>query len=116
MRLVSAANEPDLIAGVATVYLEVFEREPDLDALIVPVGGGSGAAAAALVAAAVSPRCRGIAVQSRNFLAAHDSWRAGHCVERPNATTAEGLATGSGFDLTQRVLGQHHRPSDRPPA
>ncbi|MFD0121054.1 MULTISPECIES: threonine ammonia-lyase [Streptomyces] len=107
MRLVGAANEPALIAGVATAYLEVFEREPDLDAIVVPVGGGSGAAAACLVAAAISPRCRVIAVQSRHSPAAHDSWRAGRCVERPNTTTAEGLATGSGFELTQRLLRAH---------
>ncbi|MCW2914337.1 MAG: Pyridoxal-5-phosphate-dependent protein beta subunit [Actinomycetia bacterium] len=103
-RLVSAANEPDLIAGVATAYLEIFEQEPDLDAIIVPVGGGSGAAAACLVAAAINPRCRIIAVQSARSPAAHDSWRSGRCVERPNKTAAEGLATGVGFDLTQRVL------------
>ncbi|MEV7559608.1 pyridoxal-phosphate dependent enzyme [Streptomyces sp. NPDC089795] len=107
MRLVGAANEPGLIAGVATAYLEVFEQEPDLDAIIVPVGGGSGAAAACLVAAAISPRCRVIAVQSRHSPAAHDSWRSGRCVERPNTTTAEGLATGSGFELTQRLLREH---------
>ncbi|GGS23972.1 serine/threonine dehydratase [Streptomyces nojiriensis] len=107
MRLVSAANEPDLIAGVATAYLEVFEQEPELDAIVVPVGGGSGAAAACLVAAAISPRCRVIAVQSRHSPAAHDSWRSGRCVERPNTTTAEGLATGSGFELTQRLIREH---------
>ncbi|MEU8779330.1 pyridoxal-phosphate dependent enzyme [Streptomyces sp. NPDC048606] len=107
MRLVSAANEPDLIAGVATAFLEVFEREPDLDAILVPVGGGSGAAAAGLVAAAIGPRCRVIAVQSAASPAAHDSWRAGHCVTRPNTTTAEGLATGSGFELTQRLMREH---------
>ncbi|MER6446796.1 threonine dehydratase [Streptomyces venezuelae] len=107
MRLVSAANEPALIAGVATAFLELFELEPDLDAVLVPVGGGSGAAAACLVAAAVSPRCRVIAVQSSRSPAAHDSWRSGRCVERPNSTTAEGLATGSGFELTQRLLREH---------
>ncbi|MFJ6048727.1 threonine/serine dehydratase [Streptomyces sp. NPDC092307] len=107
MRLVGAANEPGLIAGVATAYLEVLEQEPDLDAIVVPVGGGSGAAAACLVAAAISPGCRVIAVQSRHSPAAHDSWRSGRCVERTNTTTAEGLATGAGFELTQRLLRAH---------
>ncbi|MBT2272054.1 pyridoxal-phosphate dependent enzyme, partial [Rhodococcus qingshengii] len=36
--------------------------------------------------------------------AAHDSWSSGTCVERPNTTRVEGLATGAGFALTQRVL------------
>ncbi|UJW36246.1 pyridoxal-phosphate dependent enzyme [Saccharothrix sp. AJ9571] len=104
MRLVSAANEPEIIAGVATAYLELFEQEPELDVVLVPVGSGTGAAAATLVAAALAPECEVIAVQSAAAPAAHDSWRAGELVDRPNRTTAEGLATGSGFALTQRLL------------
>jgi threonine dehydratase len=103
-RLVSSGDEPDLIAGVATAYLEVFERQPDLDALFVPVGGGSGAAGACVVAAAVAPGCRVIGVQSAASPAGHDSWAAGHGVRRPNGTMAEGLATGFGFDLPQRIM------------
>jgi threonine dehydratase len=103
-RLVGAANEPLLIAGVATEALEMLEDQPDLDAIIVPVGGGSGAAGACLVAAAVAPGCRVIAVQSEASPAAHDSWRAGRCLERPNTTFAEGLATGAGCELPQAIL------------
>lgn len=107
MRLVSAADEPDIVAGVATTYLELFDQRPDLDVVIVPVGSGSGAAAACLVAAAVAPQCEIIAVQSTASPAAHDSWRAGRPVERPNRTTVEGLATGTGFELPQHLLRAH---------
>jgi threonine dehydratase len=107
MRLVSAADEPDIIAGVATAYLELFHQRPDLDVVIVPVGSGSGAAAACLVAAAVAPQCEIIAVQSADSPAAHDSWHAGRPVTRPNQTTVEGLATGSGFELPQHILRAH---------
>lgn len=103
-RLVSAANEPELITGVGTLYLEVFEQAPDLDAVIVPVGGGSGAAAACVVADAVAPDCEIVAVQSAASPAAHDSWRAGEVVHRPNQTVVEGLATGTGFELTQHIM------------
>lgn len=106
-RLVGAANEPLLIAGVATEVLEMLEDQPDLDAIIMPVGGGSSAAGACLVSAAVAPGCRVIAVQSDAAPAAHDSWRAGRCVERDNATAAEGLAVGAGFELPQRILRAH---------
>ncbi|HWE89796.1 MAG TPA: pyridoxal-phosphate dependent enzyme [Pseudonocardiaceae bacterium] len=107
MRLVSAANEPAIIAGVATAYLEIFGQEPDLDTVIVPVGGGSGAAAACLVAASLAPRCEIIAVQSAASPAAHDSWHAGRPVDRPNRSVVGGLATGSGFALTQQILRAH---------
>jgi threonine dehydratase len=70
----------------------------------VPVGSGTGAASACLVAARLAPRCRVIGVQSTASPAAHDSWRAGTCVRRPDRTAAEGLATGRGFELPQRLL------------
>jgi threonine dehydratase len=102
--LVGPADTPALIAGVGTLYLEVFEDQPELDAVVVPIGSGTGAAAAAVVAARLAPGCRVIGVQSSASPAAHDSWRAGTCVERPNRTAVDGLATGRGFDLPQRVL------------
>jgi threonine dehydratase len=106
-RLISAGNDPMLIAGVATEALEMLEDEPEIDVIIVPVGGGSGAAGACLVASAVAPGCRVIAVQSQASPAGHDSWRCGRCVERDSATFAEGLATGAGFELPQLILKEH---------
>ncbi|GAB3852086.1 threonine/serine dehydratase [Dactylosporangium cerinum] len=103
-RLISPGDEPAVIAGVGTAYLELFERHPDLDTVVVPVGSGTGAAAACLVAAAVAPGCRVIGVQSTAAPAAHDSWRAGACVRRDNHTRVDGLATGRGFDLPQSLL------------
>jgi threonine dehydratase len=103
-RLISPGDTRELIAGVGGVYLEIFEARPDLDAIVVPVGSGTGAAAATVVAAALAPGCRVIAVQSSASPAAHDSWRAGTCVRRPNRTTVDGLATGRGFDLPQALL------------
>ncbi|MCA5894765.1 pyridoxal-phosphate dependent enzyme [Isoptericola sp. NEAU-Y5] len=103
-RLVGAANEPALVAGVATATLELLGDVPDLDVLVVPVGGGSGAAAACLVAAALAPGLEVVAVQAAASPAAHDSWRAGELRTAANTTRAEGLAVGSGFALTQQVL------------
>ncbi|RFU40304.1 pyridoxal-phosphate dependent enzyme [Actinomadura logoneensis] len=102
--LVSPGDTAALMAGVGTAYLELLEACPDLDAVVVPVGSGTGAAGACLVAAAVAPHCRVIAVQSASSPAAHDSWRAGDTVERPNRTAVEGLATGRGFTLPQSLL------------
>ncbi|MFI2487492.1 threonine/serine dehydratase [Promicromonospora kroppenstedtii] len=106
-RLVGAANEPAIIAGVGTLYLEMFQQAPGLDVLVVPVGGGSGASAAGLVAAAVAPGTEVIAVQSAASPAAHDSWHSGALVERANATRAEGLAVGCGFEVTQGLMRRH---------
>src|SRR6185436_6303651 len=61
-------------------------------------------AAATVVARAVAPDCEVIGVQSTASPAAYDSWRAGSLVHRPNRTRVEGLATGRGFALPQRIL------------
>jgi threonine dehydratase len=102
--LVSPGDTAALLAGVGTLYLEILEARPDLDVLVVPVGSGTGAAAAGLVAAKLAPTCRVVAVQSAAAPAAHDSWRAGMCLQRPNRTVVDGLATGRGFELPQRLM------------
>jgi threonine dehydratase len=104
LRYVHTGNEPDLIAGVATATLEILEEQPEVDVILVAVGGGSGASAACIVARALRPSIEVIGVQSAQSPAAHDSWRAGAMVERPNTTAAEGVATGSAFELPQRIM------------
>ena len=103
-RYIHSGNEPALIAGVATVALEMIEDEPDLDVLIVPVGGGSGAAGACIVAKAINPQLRVVGVQASAAPAAYESWRQRTLVSRPSTTFAEGLATGTGFALPQAIL------------
>ncbi len=103
-RYIHSGNEPDLIAGVGTHTLELLEAQPDVEVIIVPIGGGSGAAGSCTVAKAINPEIEVIGVESEQAPAAHDSWREGRLVERPNVTVAEGLATRTAFELTQRIL------------
>src|SRR6185503_3199410 len=49
LRYVHSADEPLLIAGVGTYALEIFEDLPDVDVILVPIGGGSGACGCAIV-------------------------------------------------------------------
>jgi threonine dehydratase len=104
-RYVHSGNEPYLIAGVATAALEVLLERPDVDVLIVPVGGGSGASGAALVAKTLRPEMTVIGVQAEGASAAYRAWRdrAPRSTERA-ATFADGLATRTSFDLPQRML------------
>jgi threonine dehydratase len=103
-RYIHSGNEPLLIAGVATEVLEMLEDQPDLQVIIVPIGGGSGAAGACIVARAVNPTIRVIGVQSEASPAAYESWRQRKLVEAPNRTFAEGLSTGTAFALPQAIL------------
>jgi threonine dehydratase len=103
-RYVHSGNEPLLIAGVATGTLEILEERPDVEVMVVPVGGGSGAAGACVVAAAASPDVTVIGVQSEAAPTAYRSWREGRLVEDRMETFAEGLATRTAFELPQRIL------------
>ena len=104
MRLVSPGDEPAIVLGHATVYLELFRRHRDLKAVYVPVGSGSGAAGACLVRDAVAPGCRIVGVQSAAASAAHRAWRTGQSASVPLRPRVAGLAVGTSFALTQSVL------------
>ena len=103
-RLVSPGDTPPLLAGVGTLYLEILEAQPDLDAIVVPVGSGTGAGAATIVAAEVAPKTRVIGVQSLSSRAAFDAWQSGELAKRPNGTRIDGLATGRAYEFPQRLL------------
>ncbi len=105
-RYVHSGNEPLLIAGVATHTLEALEVWPDLEVILVPVGGGSGAAGACIAAHAVDEAIEVIGVQSEQAPAAYRSWREGRLLTAANSTFAEGIATRVAFDLPQRILRQ----------
>lgn len=103
-RYIHSGNEPLLIAGVATLTLEILERQPEIDVLIGPVGGGSGMAGACIVGRALRPGLELIAVQAAAAPAAYRSWKARSLLEDKMETAAEGLATRVAFELPQRIL------------
>jgi len=103
-RYIHSGNEPSLIAGVATYTLEIIEAQPDIEVILVPVGGGSGAAGACVAAKAVRSSIEVIGVQSEAAPAAHRSWQARSLLEDTTSTLAEGLATRTAFELPQRIL------------
>jgi threonine dehydratase len=103
-RYIHSGDEPLLISGVGTLTLEILEEQPDVDTVIVPVGGGSGASGAGIAAKAINPQIQVIGVQSDASQAAWLSWKSGELRESPNRTRAEGLATGTPFALPQRIM------------
>jgi len=106
-RYIHSGNEPLLIAGVATAALEILQEQPDVDIIIVPIGGGSGAAGACIVVDSMQPQSQVIGVQSEAAPAAHRSWQSRQLVEDRMGTYAEGLATRTAFELPQRILWEH---------
>ena len=103
-RYVHAVNEPLLIAGVGTAALEIIEDLPEVDIMLLPLGGGSGISGACIVAKAIDPSIQVYAVQSDAAPAAYESWKKGEIVQAPMSTFAEGIATKAGYELPQRIM------------
>jgi threonine dehydratase len=103
-RYVHSGDEPDLISGVGTAHLELVEDWPEVEVVLVPVGGGSGAAGACIAGKGRRGGLTVIGVQSEAAPAAQRSWAARSLVEDRMETAAEGLATRVPFALPQRIL------------
>jgi threonine dehydratase len=105
LRYIHSANEPMLIAGVGTYALEIFEDLPDVDAIVVPIGGGSGACGCGIVRSALGSRAEIIGVQAERADAFTRSWKGPARIVCDKADTfAEGMATRVTFDLTFGIL------------
>ena len=105
LRYVHSGDEPLLIAGVATYALEMFTDRPDVEVVLVPIGGGSGACGCALVRTWLGSRAKVIGVQAARADAFARSWRSGTRVVGESADTfAEGMATRVTFDLPYGIL------------
>jgi threonine dehydratase len=105
LRYIHSANEPLLIAGVGTYALEIFEEQPDVEVILVPIGGGSGACGCGIVRSGVGSRAKVIGVQAERADAFARSWRSGSRVTGEKADTfAEGMATRVTFDLPFGIL------------
>ncbi len=84
-------DDPAVVAGQGTLALELLEDAPDLDALVVPVGGGGLIAGCAVAAAAMRPGIEVFGVEVAAY-AALAQLLAGQPVEVGGATIAEGIA------------------------
>jgi threonine dehydratase len=90
---VSPYNDPEVIAGQGTVALEMLEDAPDLDAIIVPCGGGGLLAGVAIAAKAINPRIKIYGAEPSASPTMKKSLEAGRVIEvEEDETIADGLA------------------------
>jgi len=92
-------DDPAIIAGQGTVALEMLEQAPELDALLVPVGGGGLISGMACAAKALEPAIEVWGVESKAYCAMHQRL-AGLPVSVGGDTIAEGLAVRDVGELT----------------
>ncbi|HYH27941.1 MAG TPA: threonine/serine dehydratase [Actinomycetota bacterium] len=102
-----AANDPWIVAGHGTVGLEMVEEEPDLEAIVVPVGAGGLASGVALAAKAMNPEVEVIGVQAKECAPYYASREQGRLVKLDSANTfAEGLASRTPTPLPFALIGR----------
>jgi threonine dehydratase len=105
MTYVHAANEPALIAGVATYVVEMLEAVPDLDVLFIPGGGGSGISGACVAGKTINPSLAVYGVQSTGAPVMAESWRRRELLAFDRMETfAEGIATRVAFELPAHII------------
>lgn len=104
--LVHPYNDYRVIAGAATAAVELLEDVPDLDIVIAPVGGGGMLSGTSLTFRALRPTATILGAEPREADDAALSLAAGHIVEKPAHTVADGLRTPLG-ELTFGVIRTH---------
>ncbi|MEI6814280.1 MAG: pyridoxal-phosphate dependent enzyme [bacterium] len=105
LTLVHSTNHAHVIAGAGTMTLELLEQDPALDAVVIALGGGSQAVGAITVARELKPSLGVYAVGAASASAQFESWQRGERLSGlPVATFAEGIATGSAYEMTFDAL------------
>ncbi|MDQ3036775.1 MAG: pyridoxal-phosphate dependent enzyme [Myxococcota bacterium] len=110
--LIPPYDHPDVIAGQGTIALELLEDVPDLDAIVVPIGGGGMISGIALAMREAAPHVRVIAAEPAGADDAARSKRGGVLVPQTGPKTiADGLLTSLGAltwpvvrDVVERVV------------
>ncbi len=93
MTFVHPFNDLDVATGQGTIACEIFQDLPDVDVILVPIGGGGLATGVATLAKLINPHVKVIGVEPRGAACMHDSLKAGHVVTLPSAVTiADGVA------------------------
>jgi len=105
LTVIPAFNDDLVVAGQGTIGLEVHEALPDLDAVIVPVGGGGLISGIALAVKSLRPATRVIGVQASAATGAKASFQEGRIVHiSPRNTLADGIAVGAPGEVTLPLM------------
>lgn len=100
---VHAFDDPQIIAGAGTVGLEMIEDAPELDTIVVPIGGGGLMSGVSIAARAIKPDMEMIGVEAELYPSMKCAIQ--HCqMPLGGDTLAEGIAVKQPGELTSRIL------------
>jgi len=99
-------DDEAIVAGQGTVGIEMLEAQPDLDTLVVAVGGGGLIAGVAVAAKALKPSIEIVGVQMLRFPSMFNAVKHA-ALPQGSSTIAEGIAVGTPGRITQRLIERH---------
>ncbi len=101
-------NDEDVIAGQGTIALELIEQLPDMDAVIVPIGGGGLISGIAYTLKTLKPHVKVYGVQATGAPSMYKSVKDGQIEELPSVSTiADGIAVKKPGDLTYEICSKY---------
>ncbi len=102
---VHAYDDPDIVAGQGTLGVEMYEQLPEVDTVIVPIGGGGLIGGISTAFAEMAPDVRIVGVQAEDAATVHESLDKGTPQLLSSVDTiADGIATGGISDLTLQLI------------
>jgi threonine dehydratase len=96
-------DDEAIVAGQGTVALEMLRARPDLDTLVVAIGGGGLMSGMATAARAIQPGIELIGVQTERFPAMYNAIKGTH-LPQGSSTIAEGIAVGTPGEITEAII------------
>ena len=98
-------DDPDVIAGQGTIGLEILNQLPDVEAVIVPVGGGGLIAGVAFAVKNLKPECKVYGVQAEGAPSMYESFKNKQRAVLDHAVTfADGIAVKNPGELTYQII------------
>ena len=105
--LVHPYDDPLVMAGQGTIALEMLDERPDLDAMLIPIGGGGLFAGNAVAAHGVNPKIEMYGVESAGYCSAYAALQGDASLARGGPTIAEGIAVKNVGAMTLPVIRDH---------
>ena len=103
MSFVHAFDDPLVIAGQGTLGIEMLQARPDLDTLVIAVGGGGLIAGITTAAKAIKPAINVVGVQTTRFPAMFNAIKGTHHAQG-HSSIADGIAVGTPGALTRSII------------
>ena len=107
LTLVHPYDDPVVMAGQGTIALEMLEAAPDLDTLVIPIGGGGLFAGNAVAAHAINPKLRLIGVETAGYCSAYAAIKGDPSLVKGGSTIAEGIAVKYIGKQTLPIIKEH---------